>query len=63
MDVTKTRIQNQGKIAGQVPKYNWAWPAVFTIAREEGLVALWKGFVPKVLRLGPGLSLPVIRLK
>ena len=25
-----------------------------TIAREEGLVALYKGFVPKVLRLAPG---------
>lgn len=25
-----------------------------TIAREEGVKALWKGFVPKVLRLAPG---------
>ena len=25
-----------------------------TIAREEGVRALWKGFVPKVLRLAPG---------
>ena len=25
-----------------------------TIAREEGIRALWKGFVPKVLRLAPG---------
>ena len=25
-----------------------------TIAREEGLAALYKGFVPKVLRLAPG---------
>jgi solute carrier family 25 (mitochondrial 2-oxodicarboxylate transporter), member 21 len=25
-----------------------------TIAREEGVPALWKGFVPKVLRLAPG---------
>ena len=24
------------------------------IAREEGVRALWKGFVPKVLRLAPG---------
>jgi solute carrier family 25 2-oxodicarboxylate transporter 21 len=24
------------------------------VAREEGFAALYKGFVPKVLRLGPG---------
>lgn len=29
-------------------------PALVTIAREEGARALWKGFVPKVLRLAPG---------
>ncbi|KAH6894318.1 mitochondrial 2-oxoglutarate/2-oxoadipate transporter-like protein [Thelonectria olida] len=54
MDVVKSRIQNTVKVAGQAPKYNWAWPAVFTVAREEGFSALYKGFVPKVLRLGPG---------
>jgi solute carrier family 25 2-oxodicarboxylate transporter 21 len=25
-----------------------------TIVREEGIAALYKGFAPKVLRLGPG---------
>ena len=48
MDVVKSRIQNTPKIAGQVPKYNWAWPAVLTVAREEGPSALYKGFLPKV---------------
>ncbi|CAG9999117.1 unnamed protein product [Clonostachys byssicola] len=54
MDVVKSRIQNTPKVAGQVPKYNWAWPGVLTVAREEGFGALYKGFIPKVLRLGPG---------
>lgn len=54
MDVVKSRIQNSPKIAGSVPKYNWAWPAVGTVLREEGFAALYKGFLPKVLRLGPG---------
>uniref|UniRef100_A0A093VEB7 Putative mitochondrial 2-oxodicarboxylate carrier n=1 Tax=Talaromyces marneffei PM1 TaxID=1077442 RepID=A0A093VEB7_TALMA len=54
MDVVKSRIQNSPKVAGTVPKYNWAWPAVATVAREEGFGALYKGFLPKVLRLGPG---------
>ncbi len=30
-DVVKTRIQNQS-----VPKYNWTFPALATIAKEEG---------------------------
>ena len=54
MDVVKSRIQNSPKIAGSVPKYNWAWPALGTVMREEGFGALYKGFLPKVLRLGPG---------
>jgi solute carrier family 25 2-oxodicarboxylate transporter 21 len=54
MDVVKSRIQNSPKVPGQLPKYNWAWPALGTVAREEGFSALYKGFLPKVLRLGPG---------
>ena len=54
MDVVKSRIQNSPKVAGSVPKYNWAWPAIGTVMKEEGFGALYKGFVPKVLRLGPG---------
>jgi solute carrier family 25 2-oxodicarboxylate transporter 21 len=54
MDVVKSRIQNSPKIAGQAPKYNWAWPGLGTIMKEEGFAALYKGFLPKVLRLGPG---------
>ncbi|KAM9955597.1 hypothetical protein ACTFIW_009090 [Dictyostelium discoideum] len=49
-DVVKSRIQNQVG-AG---KYNWCIPSIFTVAREEGFSALYKGFLPKVLRLGPG---------
>lgn len=54
MDVVKSRIQNSPKVHGQVPKYNWAWPGLGTILKEEGFGALYKGFLPKVLRLGPG---------
>lgn len=54
LDVVKSRIQNSPKVPGQVPKYNWAWPAVATVMKEEGFGALYKGFIPKVLRLGPG---------
>jgi solute carrier family 25 2-oxodicarboxylate transporter 21 len=50
-DVVKTRIQGT---VGPHPRYKWAFPALVTIGREEGVRALWKGFLPKVLRLGPG---------
>lgn len=53
-DVVKSRIQGSTKIPGVVPKYNWTYPALVTIFREEGPAALYKGFVPKVLRLAPG---------
>jgi len=54
-DVVKSRIQGAEKgVGGAVPKYNWTYPALMTILREEGPAALYKGFVPKVLRLAPG---------
>ena len=53
MDVVKSRIQNSTRVPGQVPKYNWAWGACGTVMKEEGFGALYKGFLPKVLRLGP----------
>ncbi|KAI7220718.1 hypothetical protein KC333_g2174 [Hortaea werneckii] len=53
-DVVKSRIQNSPKQPGGVPKYGWAFGALGTVAKEEGFSALYKGFLPKVLRLGPG---------
>jgi solute carrier family 25 2-oxodicarboxylate transporter 21 len=48
LDVVKSRIQNTPKVPGQIPKYNWAFPSVATVFREEGFGALYKGFLPKV---------------
>ncbi|KAM0747790.1 mitochondrial carrier [Meredithblackwellia eburnea MCA 4105] len=53
-DVVKSRVQNSVKVAGTVPKYNWTFPSLALIAREEGFGALYSGFLPKVLRLAPG---------
>lgn len=46
-DVVKTRVQLKG--SGE-----WAYPALYKIAKTEGLGGLYKGFAPKVLRLAPG---------
>lgn len=53
-DVVKSRIQSTARVPGVIPKYNWTLPALGTVVREEGFGALYKGFLPKVLRLGPG---------
>ncbi|KAL7276347.1 hypothetical protein RUND412_000650 [Rhizina undulata] len=53
-DVIKSRIQNTTRVKGVVPKYNWTLPSIALVAKEEGFGALYKGFIPKVLRLGPG---------
>jgi len=55
-DVVKSRIQNQDARLkpGEIPKYSWTLPGLKMIFAEEGASALYKGFVPKVLRLGPG---------
>lgn len=54
LDVVKTRIQNTPRGDGKGRKYNWAWPALGTVYREEGFRALYKGLVPKVARFCPG---------
>jgi hypothetical protein len=54
VDVVKSRVQNSPRVPGQKPKYNWTLPSLAIIAREEGASALYKGFLPKVLRLAPG---------
>ena len=53
-DVVKTRIQNVSPVPGQPPKYRGFVQGCARILREEGPGALYKGFVPKVVRLAPG---------
>jgi solute carrier family 25 2-oxodicarboxylate transporter 21 len=50
LDVVKSRIQNTIKVPGVTPKYNWAFPALGTVLKEEGFGALYKGFIRKTLR-------------
>eukprot|EP00887_Chlorella_sp_A99_P003286 scaffold9.g3286.t1 len=54
LDTAKVKLQLQGKVAaGQVPKYRGLLGTCFTVAKEEGVAALWKG-------LGPGLQRQVV---
>ena len=58
-DVVKSRIQSNGNVIKLstdevVRRYNWALPSVIKVYHEEGFRALYKGFIPKIARLGPG---------
>jgi len=48
LDVVKSRLQN---VKGE---RLWAVQGLLKVFREEGFVALYKGYVPRILRLGPG---------
>ena len=54
LDTAKVRLQLQKKSnveeGAVVPKYRGMLDTVATIAREEGLMALWKGVVPGLHR-------------
>lgn len=38
----KSRMQNQLKVEGQTPKYNYTIPSLAMVVREEGLGAVYK---------------------
>lgn len=54
LDTAKVRLQLQktslGGDAAALPKYRGLLGTVGTIAREEGLAALWKGVIPGLHR-------------
>jgi len=52
-DVAKSRIQGPQPVAGEV-KYRTCFATMAIVRREEGFKALYRGLVPKIMRLGPG---------
>uniref|UniRef100_UPI00398EDCDC mitochondrial 2-oxodicarboxylate carrier isoform X2 n=1 Tax=Pristiophorus japonicus TaxID=55135 RepID=UPI00398EDCDC len=52
-DVAKSRIQGPQPTPGVI-KYRTCFNSIKAIYREEGFLALYKGLVPKIMRLGPG---------
>lgn len=58
-DVAKSRIQ--GFIPEGTPrKYHTCLQSILLVQKEEGTKALFKGLVPKLLRLGPGGAIMMI---
>lgn len=52
-DVAKSRIQGPQPQPGII-KYKSTFASIGLVYKEEGFRALYKGLVPKVMRLGPG---------
>jgi solute carrier family 25 uncoupling protein 8/9 len=56
LDTAKIKLQLQKKAAAVdgvgTPKYSGLLGTVATIAREEGLSALWKGLIPGLMHFG-----------
>lgn len=50
-------MQKQVVHPGKVPKYTGLLQACVVIAREEGVLALWKGITPRLLRIMPGQAI------
>jgi len=66
IDVAKSRIQNtiiaSSSSSSSLSKslVPWTIPSVIAIGKQEGILGLYRGFVPKLLRLGPGGGLLLV---
>lgn len=54
-DVVKTRLMAQSRSSGL--KYRGMFHAIRTIHAEEGILALWKGLLPRLMRIPPGQAI------
>lgn len=55
-DVVKTRLMAQSRSGGEL-KYKGLFHAIKTIYAEEGLRALWRGLLPRLMRIPPGQAI------
>ncbi|OAY58054.1 mitochondrial uncoupling protein 5 [Manihot esculenta] len=53
VDVIKTRVMNMKVEAGKAAPYNGAIDCAMKTVKAEGIVALYKGFIPTISRQGP----------
>jgi solute carrier family 25 oxoglutarate transporter 11 len=62
VDIAKTRVQNMRVVNG-VPEYKGTLDVWMKVTRKEGVFALWKGFTPYFMRLGPHTVLVFVFLE
>eukprot|EP00879_Flechtneria_rotunda_P020851 GHRR01021952.1.p1 GENE.GHRR01021952.1~~GHRR01021952.1.p1 ORF type:complete len:207 (+),score=62.28 GHRR01021952.1:857-1477(+) len=56
-DVVKTRMMAQAKASAGAPRYSGFLNALTRIPGEEGLLALYKGLLPRLMRIAPGQAI------
>ncbi|XP_047330870.1 mitochondrial succinate-fumarate transporter 1 [Impatiens glandulifera] len=56
-DVVKTRLMAQSRSVDGEMKYRGMVHAISTIYKEEGLRSLWKGLLPRLMRIPPGQAI------
>lgn len=57
VDIIKTRFMAQRSVPGEQRKYTSVVGTIRTIVLEEGVTALWKGLLPRLMRLAPGQAI------
>ncbi|GMS93156.1 hypothetical protein PENTCL1PPCAC_15331, partial [Pristionchus entomophagus] len=62
VDIAKTRIQSMRVIDGK-PEYKNGADVILKVIKNEGIFALWKGFTPCYLRIGPYTVLALMILE
>ncbi|XP_036342360.1 mitochondrial 2-oxoglutarate/malate carrier protein-like [Rhagoletis pomonella] len=62
VDIGKTRIQNMKVIDGK-PEYSGLFDVIIQISKKEGVLSLWRGYIPYVLRVAPGTVVVFILLE
>lgn len=63
VDIVKTRVQNMAPLADGTMPYKGASDCFLQIVKNEGVLALWKGFLPYYFRLGPHTVLTFVFLE
>lgn len=56
-DVAKTRLMAQSKAKGVTPEYSGFFDVLVKVPAKEGFLALWKGLLPRLLRIPPGQAI------
>ncbi|KAL7136204.1 hypothetical protein ABFS83_10G013700 [Erythranthe nasuta] len=56
-DVVKTRLMAQSRSSSGEMKYKGMFHAIKTIHTEEGIRALWRGLLPRLMRIPPGQAI------
>ena len=57
--IDSSGVDLQVVIPGEAPKYSGLMQGIGVIAKEEGVLALWKGLTPRLLRISELMLVPV----